>query len=958
MKKIYSILVMAFLAVCANAQIVKIEPSNATAEQEIKVIYDATQGTAGLVGESSVYMHSGVITSGPEGQDWDDRYVIGNWGQDDGIGKMTKVAGSDNLWEITLSPSAREYYEVPSGTNIFRLAMVFRSPDGTKEGKGNPGAFNGGFVGDNRDIYVDLNISNYITITSPTQTDYYVEQGASIELSATASDEVSAMAVLLDEGNGFVEKTTVTSGTTISFDFKPTSSFQGKVKFTATIGGESVEALQDLNVQLVDQIPVIPVPAGMMRGINYHDNDESKVTLVLEAPGKTIAYAVGDFSNWEAKPEYIMNKTADGELFWIELSGLTPKQEYVFQYWVDGVIKIGDPYTDKVADPWNDQYIPSTVHDEIPVYDKTNYGIASTFETGQIPYDWGTNEASWQRPNKEDLIVYELLVRDFIGTHDYKDLIDSLSYLKNLGVNAIELMPIMEFEGNESWGYNPMYFFAVDKYYGKKNDLKDFIKACHENGMAVILDMVMNHAFGLNSMVQLYREEYGNAGSKPTADNPWFNTDATHPFNVGFDFNHESTYTKALLDTVNRYWIEQYHFDGFRFDLSKGFTQTNNPNDIGAWGQYDQSRIDILERMANKIWEFDSDAYVILEHFAADSEENALTGMGMLSWRNRVYDYYLPLGGHDNETDFGSARAKTHVTYMESHDEQRQIWEVQNSESHAGKRNGSYDTKALDIALDRLKQNAAFIYLLSGPKMLWQFGELGYDIDIDLNGRTGNKPLPWGSGNLGYYEDEERFKVYQAFSAIINLRTQNSDNFRNGLFTTDLSSQTRRIVLKGPEFDMVVVGNFGLTSASYAAQFTSTGTWFDYMTGETMNVTSVSMELDLLPGEFRIFTSEKKSDGFGDIVNVYNGLVTGIKEELPGFNYYPNPTNGVINFTGEIPGGPQSISIYDAAGTFVQRIELRNRQLEPIDLSSQKPGLYLIRIETEERFYSIKILKQ
>ena len=946
---------MALLAVSVQAQIVKIEPSNATAEQEIKVIYDATQGTAGLVGESSVYMHSGVITSGPNGEDWE--FVKGNWGQDDGIGKMTKVSGSDNLWEITLSPTAREYYEVPNGTNIFRLSMVFRNADGTKEGKGNPGAFNGGFVGDNRDIYVDLNISNYITITSPTQEDYYVEQGSTIELAATASDEVSAMAVLLDEGNGFNEKASVSSGTTITYDFQPTASFQGKVKFTATIGGEEVEAVQDLNVQLVDQIPTLPVPAGMLRGINYHENDETKVTLVLEAPGKTIAYVVGDFSNWESKPEYIMNKTEDGELFWIELSGLTPKKEYVFQYWVDGVIKIGDPYTDKVADPWNDQYIPSTVHDEIPVYNKTNYGIASTFETGQTPYDWGANEATWQRPNKEDLIVYELLVRDFIGTHDYKDLIDSLSYLKNLGVNAIELMPIMEFEGNESWGYNPMYFFAVDKYYGKKNDLKDFIKACHENEMAVILDMVMNHAFGLNSMVQLYREEYGNAGSKPTADNPWFNPDPTHPYNVGFDFNHESSYTKALLDTVNRYWIEQYHFDGFRFDLSKGFTQTNNPNDVGAWGQYDQSRIDILERMANKIWAFDEDAYVILEHFAADSEENALTGMGMLSWRNRVYDYYLPLGGHVSETDFGSARAKTHITYMESHDEQRQIWEVQNSGSHAGKRNGSYDTKALDIALDRLKQNAAFIYLLSGPKMLWQFGELGYDIDIDFNGRTGNKPLPWGSGNLGYYEDEERYKVYQAFSAIINLRTQNSENFRNGTFTTDLSSQTRRIVLNGPDFDMVVVGNFGLIEASYAAQFTSTGTWFDYITGETLNVSSVSMQLDLLPGEFRIYTSEKKSDGFGDIVNIYNGLITGIKDELPGFNYYPNPTTGVINFEGEIPGGPKSIAIYDAAGTFVDRVELRNRQLEPIDLSSQKPGLYLLRIETEERYYSIKILK-
>ncbi len=954
MKKIGAVLMLFLLAGVAQAQIVRIEPSDADGDQEIRIIYDATQGTAGLVGESKVYMHSGVIIDGPDGEDWTN--VVGNWGQDDGVGEMTPVAGQTDLWEITLTPTARDYYSVPQGTTMFRLSMVFRNADGSAEGKGNPGPFEGGTVGDNRDIYVDLNVGEFITITSP-RTSETVEEGNTLTLSATASNEVSAMAILLDEGNGFNQLASISSGTQISYEYTPTQSFQGQLKVTATIGGQSVESSQELNVTLIDDIPELPLPVGVIRGINYHDGDDTKVTLVLEAPNKTIAYAVGDFNNWQTQPEYIMNKTPDGEMFWIELTGLTPNQEYVFQYWVDGEIKIGDPYTDKVADPWNDEFIPESVHNAVPVYDRDEDGIASTFQTGQTPYDWG-DDATFERPGKEDLIIYELLVRDFVGTHDYKTLIDTLGYLKNLGVNAIELMPIMEFEGNESWGYNPMYFFAVDKYYGTKNDLKDFIKACHENGMAVILDMVMNHAFGLNSMVQLYREEPGNAGSKPTADNPWFNPDPTHPFNVGFDFNHESTYTKALLDTVNRYWIEQYHFDGYRFDLSKGFTQTNNPNDVGAWGQYDQSRIDILERMANKIWEIDSDAYVILEHFADQSEESALTGMGMLSWRNMVYDYYLPLGAHDSDTDFNNARATTHVTYMESHDEQRQVWEVQNSDSHAGLSSGGYDTQDEEILLDRLKQNAAFIYLLSGPKMLWQFGELGYDIDINFNGRTGNKPLPWGSGNLGYYEDEERNKVYQAFSAIINLRTKNADNFRDGVYTTDLSSQTRRIKLDGPDFDMVVVGNFGLDEEMYSPQFTSVGTWYDYMTGETLDVSEPNMEVALLPGEFRIYTSSRQSDGFGDIVNIYNGLVTGIRDELPGFNFYPNPTTGVVSFEGEIPGGPRAINIFNAAGNLVDRVELENRQLKPVDLSTQRPGLYILRIETEDRSYSIKILKR
>lgn len=953
-RKVLMVLALMVTAIFVDAQIVKIEPASASGDDEIKVIYDATQGTAGLVGESKVYMHSGVVIDGPSGTDWTN--VVGNWGEDDGIGEMTPVAGETDLWEITLSPSARAYYEVPDGTNMFRLSMVFRSADGTKEGKGNPGSFDGGFVADNRDIYIDLNTGAFITINSPNEVET-VEQGNSITLSATASSAVTSMTVSLDQGNGFTELASVNSGTEITHEYTPTASFDGTLKFSATVNGESIEASQTLQVTVIDQIPVLPLPAGIMKGINYHDGDDTKVTLVLEAPGKTVAYAVGDFNDWQTSEEYIMNKTPDGELFWIELTGLTPAQEYVFQYWVDGGIKIGDPYTDKVADPWNDEFIPSSVHDEIPVYGREEYGVASTFQTAQSPYDWGTEEANWQRPNKEDLVVYELLIRDFVGTHDYKDMIDTLGYLKTLGVNAIELMPIMEFEGNESWGYNPMYFFAVDKFYGKKSDLKDFIKACHEQGMAVILDMVMNHAFGLNSMVHLYRENPNDYGSAPTADNPWFNVEATHPFNVGFDFNHESNYTKDLLDSVNRYWIEEYHFDGYRFDLSKGFTQTKN-TDVGAWSNYDQSRIDLLERMANKIWEYDQDAYVILEHFAASSEESALTGMGMLSWRNMVYTYYLPLGGHASETEFSGARDATHVSYMESHDEQRQIWEVQNSSDRAGLSNGPYNTRSTVVALDRLKQNAAFFFLLPGPKMLWQFGELGYDIDINENGRTGNKPLPWGTGNLGYYEDEERYKVYQAFAAIINLRTKHSELFRNATFTTDLSSATRRIKMESDEFDMVVIGNFGLDEESYNGQFTQTGTWFDYITGEELEVSSTSTNIDLLPGEFRIYTSTRQSDGFGDIVNVYNGLVTNIREELPGFNYYPNPTTGVITFEGEVPGGPRSITVLNTAGNTVLVIDLPKRKLEPIDLSSFKPGLYLLRIQTEEKAYTLKVLKQ
>ena len=115
--------------------------------------------------------------------------------------------------------------------------------------------------------------------------------------------------------------------------------------------------------------------------------------------------------------------------------------------------------------------------------------------------------------------------------------------------------------------------------------------------------------------------------NRPAADNPWFNQDATHPFNVGYDFNHESLQTQKFADRVLAYWLTEYRFDGYRMDLSKGFTQVNNPSNVGAWSAYDASRIALLKRMYDEMRTVDSSAYFILEHFADNTE-------GKRNWPN------------------------------------------------------------------------------------------------------------------------------------------------------------------------------------------------------------------------------------------------------------------------------------------------------------------------------------
>lgn len=186
--------------------------------------------------------------------------------------------------------------------------------------------------------------------------------------------------------------------------------------------------------------------------------------------------------------------------------------------------------------------------------------------------------------------------------------------------------------------------------------------------------MVLNHAYGNNTMVLMYWDSENN---HPAANNPWFNTVwPNQSYHWGYDFHHESQVTKDFIDRVNTYWMEEYKIDGFRFDFTKGFT--NTPGD--GWN-YDQSRIDILKRMSDVIWNANSDAYVILEHLAVNTEEKKLADYGMMMWGNMNYNYNQATMGYSDGSNFSRISYRSHgftepnlVGYMESHDEKRLMY--------------------------------------------------------------------------------------------------------------------------------------------------------------------------------------------------------------------------------------------------------------------------------------------
>lgn len=861
MQAIYSLLLLCIFSFTTNAQIITLNPVSAGSEDQVTITFDASQGNKELLGATKVYMHHGVVTDKPDGTAW--KYVKGNWGLDNGIGEMEKVAGESNKWQITFSPNIRSYFNVPAGENIFRISCVFRSADGTKKGTISAGEYGWGTVTSNLDMYINLNNKDFVQIITPSKNEDFYSVGQPISIQASASSDVTEMQLWIDEGLGFEQKAETTSGKTIQHNYIVSQSVELIIKVTAKINSIDAEAIKNHNVVVRKPTEEAIRPPNLKQGVNYDIQDPTKATLVFLAPFKDFVYVVGDFNDWKVLDAYQMKR--DGEYYWLELSNLTPQKDYVYQYWIDGELKIADPYTEVVADPWNDKWIEPSVYPNLPPYDRTDFGIASVLKTAQIEYQWAASENEWKRPNVNHLVIYELHVRDFLASHSYKDLADTMSYLKRLGINALELLPVNEFEGNDSWGYNPSFYFALDKYYGTKDQLKKVIEVAHQNGIAVILDAVLNHAFRQSPMVLMY---YDKIADKPLATNPWFNREYVGQYQWGYDFNHESPYTKQFLDDVNRYWIEEYHIDGYRFDFTKGFT---NYAPGGSVDGFDQSRINILKRMADKLWEVDDEAYIILEHWSPAAEEKILGDYGMKMWGNRSYDFVPATVGNASTGSFANMDQQSHVLFFNSHDERR-IAEHCLTE---GRSNGNYNIKSNEIMYERVKMAAAFTYLQPGPKMIWQFDELGYDIDINFNGRTGRKPYPWGPNSLQYYNDELRTHIYDTYAEILKLRNTITPEVlaaatKNHANTGD----TRRLVFNTPDTDIVLLGNFGLTNRSISPGFTKSGTWYNYFKGDSISVTSTTLPVSLKPGEWHIYTSNRLSEGKPELVEVYDNPVT------------------------------------------------------------------------------------
>lgn len=838
----------------ANAQLLSWTPSFIQeTSMPVTITADASYGNKGLYNYNpfDVYVHMGIITtSSTTPSDW--RHVRTVWATTYTWEKAS-IASGKSRWTFTIdsTTSLRDYFGIiDPNEHILKIAILFRSGSGSKQLDNSDGSDM--FIpvyGSGESVRIDKPIKQ--PTFTPELVPITASVGTSIPITANASIAGSALNVYF---NGNLLSST--TGTTISTTATVAATGTQTIIANATSGG--VTSSDTVTFYIAPTNTVAALPTGVTDGINYEPGDTS-ATVVLYAPNKGNIVMVGDFNNWIPNPNYQMNVTPDGNRFWLRLTGLTPGTEYAYQYLIDDTLQVADYNSDKILDKSVDPQIPATTYPNLKAFPVQAAGQqVSVLQTAQTPYTWQV--PSFNRPDKRNLLIYELWVKDFVYSQNWQALTDTLFYLKKLGVNAIEIMPFNNFEGYSSWGYNSNFFLAPDKVYGTRDALRKFVDACHLQGMAVIMDLAMADVSGSSPLVKMY---WNAAAGTPAANNPWLNATATNSNIVGYQFNHSSQATIDLRNRVYKHWLIDYNLDGFRLDLFGGYTQNNSD------GSYDQTRVSNASNIYASMQSISPGSYCILESFEPENATQVNNGLlvwgsgKLISQVSQADESYLT--DANNPSDFVAAGLYNKngcnqaglVDYQESHDEVRVMYNIE----QYGKSYGAYNTKTVTTALQRAAMGTAFWALMPGPKMMFMFGELGYDYGDNTCsngattcGRLDPKPMPWGN----YYSDPNRQALFTVYSKLLNLRQAYPSTFYDvNSMNYNTSGLVRWMNLYSSTLQVTVFGNFDVTQQTGTVSFPSNGTWYNLFTGATFNVSNYSASVTLNPGEYYVYVNNQ-----------------------------------------------------------------------------------------------------
>ncbi len=940
-----------FVAVCPAFAQFSTTPTIPEANQPVTIYFNKA-GTPALASATTLYAHTGVTVNGNTWQN-----VKGTWANNTTQPQLTLVSGT--TYSLTITPDLYTYYGVSTSSSITQICIVVRNAAGNAQ---------------SADTFINVGAFQ-ATLTSPAaDSTTILNSGESFTVSASNTNG-NANYNLLANGSSIAASTGSSFNYTDS-NITANRSYELQVTQGTTVYTRRFAVV--INPNTVSQA----LPAGKEDGINYDPNDATKATLVLTAPGKDFVYVAGSFNNWAPGNNYAMRKDPTSGKFWLELTGLTAGQNEYYQYWVvdmtpftnsPALVKTADPYSTLVVNAYDDPYIPAASYPNMPVFPVGQSRDVTVLKTGQVAYNWQVT--NFTKPKKEDLVVYELLVRDFDATRSFQSIIDRIDYFKNLKINAIELMPVMEFEGNESWGYNTSFHMALDKFYGSADKLKELIDLCHQNGIAVILDVALNHAFGRNPMVRMWmKDPDGDGWGDASAENPYFNEFAKHSYSVGNDFNHSSDYTKYYVKRVIKQWIQEFHIDGFRWDLTKGFTQNCSAGDDTCTNAYQADRVAILKDYTDYSWSLDPTHYTIFEHLGIDSEEqqwanyriNETPSKGVMMWGEYTAPYSQLAEGYSTNADISRMNYTAHgftekrlLGYPESHDKERMMYSAKTYGNASG---ANPPLNNLTNSLKRMSSIGAISILIPGPKMIWHFAELGYDdsiftcnnatVNTDFDTVTGDckldtKPQNQWTGN--WLTDAQRSVVYSNYAKFISLKinepvfegtctiSPDSNNIKQRIYITNLNVPTTQLR------NVVILANFSVADLAVNPSFPFTGTWYNLMDNTSMNVTNTTATITIPSGGFRIYGDKMSTLGNEDF-----------QQDTTAAVLYPNPASAYFN----ISTSTTAVSIYSITGQLVKEFKGTHADDYRFDISDLNRGIYVVKALDGNREQTMKLVRQ
>ena len=723
--------------------------------------------------------------------------------------------------------------------------------------------------------------------------------------------------------------------------FNPPLSVYDPIWVQASISG-SWDTVYDFGaIEIIEA----PIPGGIDLGPTWLNNS---MFLAVYAPSQPVMrVVVNSLENASEEPEALtMYKDPNiQDTWWIELD--LPGGEYEYEYLLINGNRIADPFSRRLTNG------------------KTRIEIGPGGISTADDFIWSSND--YIRPSLDTLIIYELHVDDFSaqgnGQGTFLDVIDRLDHLKMAGINAIELLPITEFPGTHSWGYDPQLMSAVEENYGTPEEFMRLVDEAHSRGIAVIIDIIWNHIKSTSPIWEIQPDYDLNPYIKLHTDlNP---NEAEGSWGM-LDWDHFNTNTIDYINRVNKIWVDEYRVDGFRFDAMYmiGWDMQQQEYGIPAWStelrNHDPTIYQIAEHLPSNPWLIENtdlssgwhDSFH--DRLLNDVHGQSLSTMSIMRQIVGLHEY----------SDWGdpyNSRTQA-VKYMVSHDEQSILQEMV-----------TFNSYSIEEARSRDKFYATILFTSLGIPMLFQGQEFGLQTGWDDDNNNGNyddeklqyRPVDWSLLNTDIGQSH-----LEHYSKLAKLRKSNPA-FYEGTFYDLYRYTSQKVIVYGYKDEspnnnddqVVVVANFSsLERTIENVPFLSSGIWYD-----ALNPTNViTIDEDNYYDEYSIPAKSAIVFTNRDYQLAIPSSYESVPDQFQLVECYPNPFNGKLNIRYHINNVSNIYAtIYDLSGKVIKSFESEPKYPGQHQLiwdtknnngDAVATGLYFISLSSKNRTTNKKVL--